>query len=379
VTAEFPKAVTAYRAVLEDHPDDREALNNLGIAYSSLHQNQRAESLYQRAIAVDSSYLAPYNNLMLVQIALKRLPEAEATYERARRQLPDLPLVWHDGIAIANQQGDYMTAASRAQALKARFGTDPQWRADAERHLAIVAATGGRLKEAERHLRSAMLARAEASQPDGYLAEAFILASLLAALADQPHRSIRELESAVARYPLDSMKPLDRPYLPLARATAMAGRADRARRLVAQYERVPRSNNTGSKAEVDRTWGHIALAERRWPEAIAGFRDAISGGALAVFVLPELGRAYDLAGQTDSAIALYERYLDTPDVVRAGELDAVHLPRIHLRLGSMYEGRGEPEKARAFYARFIELWKDCDPEFRPRVTEARRALERLDR
>ena len=46
----------------------------------------------------------------------------------------------------------------------------------------------------------------------------------------------------------------------------------------------------------------------------------------------------------------------------------------HLRLAEIYERRGERQKAREHYARFAELWKDCDPEFRPLVEEARRRM-----
>jgi DNA-binding SARP family transcriptional activator/TolB-like protein len=46
----------------------------------------------------------------------------------------------------------------------------------------------------------------------------------------------------------------------------------------------------------------------------------------------------------------------------------------HLRLAELYERRREPQKAAAHYARFVELWKDCDPEFRPLVEEARRRI-----
>jgi tetratricopeptide (TPR) repeat protein len=97
-----------------------------------------------------------------------------------------------------------------------------------------------------------------------------------------------------------------------------------------------------------------------------------------VFGLPELGRVYDLTGQTDSAIALYERYLDTPDVFRSGSgTDAIELAGVYRRLGELYKRRDEREKARDSYTRFIELWKNCDPELRPQVIEARRRLAEL--
>jgi tetratricopeptide (TPR) repeat protein len=233
------------------------------------------------------------------------------------------------------------------------------------------------VKDAERYLRAALLARGEASRPDHYFGEAILLASVFAAVAGEPARGLRELERAVARYPLDSLKPLDRPYLKLAMTNAMAGRADRARVLVAQHERVvePRLYQLGVKAEVDLTWAHIALAERRWPEAITKFRQAVNEGTPAVAALPKLGRAYELAGQTDSAIAVYERYLDTPDVVRSGEgIDAIELAGMQRRLAELYQRLGERDKAQDYYSRFIELWQDCDPELRPQVAEARRRL-----
>jgi DNA-binding SARP family transcriptional activator/TolB-like protein len=46
----------------------------------------------------------------------------------------------------------------------------------------------------------------------------------------------------------------------------------------------------------------------------------------------------------------------------------------HLRLSQIYERQGERQKAADHYARFIELWKGCDPELRPLVEEARRRM-----
>jgi tetratricopeptide (TPR) repeat protein len=46
----------------------------------------------------------------------------------------------------------------------------------------------------------------------------------------------------------------------------------------------------------------------------------------------------------------------------------------HLRLAEIYERQGERQKAREHYARFVELWKDCDPELRPLVEDAQRRM-----
>ena len=137
------------------------------------------------------------------------------------------------------------------------------------------------------------------------------------------------------------------------------------------------------RAALELSWGHIALAERRWPAAIARFQAAVDVGATPAFGLPDLGRAYDLAGQIDSAVALYERYLDTSDPLDEisgtdrGIL-ALELPAIYRRLGELYRQRGESGKARAYSTRFVELWQDCDPKFRPQVIQARQLAQGRD-
>jgi hypothetical protein len=52
-------------------------------------------------------------------------------------------------------------------------------------------------------------------------------------------------------------------------------------------------------------------------------------------------------------------------------------PVAHERLGMLYEQMGKPEKATAAYERFIEAWKNADPELQARVKEARRRVEAL--
>jgi tetratricopeptide (TPR) repeat protein len=43
----------------------------------------------------------------------------------------------------------------------------------------------------------------------------------------------------------------------------------------------------------------------------------------------------------------------------------------HRRMAEIYQRRGDRQNAAAHYARFAELWKDCDPEFRALVEEAK--------
>jgi tetratricopeptide (TPR) repeat protein len=120
--------------------------------------------------------------------------------------------------------------------------------------------------------------------------------------------------------------------------------------------------------------GAIALAERRPQDAVTEFR--LQDQASFVGAAANLGRAYDQAGMPDSAIASYQRYLDTPFLGRLA-LDAVWRARALYRLGELYEERGDRVKAADRYAEFVKLWKRADPDLQPKVTEAKQRLETL--
>jgi tetratricopeptide (TPR) repeat protein len=92
--------------------------------------------------------------------------------------------------------------------------------------------------------------------------------------------------------------------------------------------------------------------------------------------LPNLARAYDLAGNSDSAIAVFTRYVEKSYTVRIGT-DAQFLAGTHKRLGELWEAKGDKQKAASHYSKFIELWKTADPELQPQVAAVRKALARL--
>ena len=78
----------------------------------------------------------------------------------------------------------------------------------------------------------------------------------------------------------------------------------------------------------------------------------------------------------DSAIASFERYLDTPQLTRSAH-DATYLAHVLQRLGELYDAKGDRAKAIDYYGRVAELWRNADPELQPRVAELRRRTELL--
>ena len=88
-----------------------------------------------------------------------------------------------------------------------------------------------------------------------------------------------------------------------------------------------------------------------------------------------VSRAFDRAGKADSAIAYYAAYFANP-AHNLGN-DATNLAGSHERLGQLYDAKGQNDKAAEHYRKFIELWKNADPELQPRVAAAKDRLKTL--
>ena len=165
----------------------------------------------------------------------------------------------------------------------------------------------------------------------------------------------------------------------------MAGRPDRARAVLAQFDAEVKDTTLRRWFEPDRhrTLAEIALTERRPRDAIGEFRQGdlrpdgpVEGCPICIYVA--LGRAFDQAGMADSAIVMLEPYLSTPWSNRFSlQADAINLAAVYKRLGELYEERGDRAKTASYAAKFVELWKDADPELQPKVREARALVVRL--
>ena len=74
-------------------------------------------------------------------------------------------------------------------------------------------------------------------------------------------------------------------------------------------------------------------------------------------------------------MARYEHVANTPALdLQARQLQ---LPAALRRAGEMYEAKGDRKKALDYYGRFVDLWKDADPELQPGV-DAERMVARRD-
>jgi tetratricopeptide (TPR) repeat protein len=178
---------------------------------------------------------------------------------------------------------------------------------------------------------------------------------------------------------------VDRPYFEAITDYARAGKVDRARSMLAAYRAEVTDTATLrlQAADLHNALGEIALAANDPRTALVEFRRGDVGydGKPARECAPcadfNLARAFDAAAMSDSTIAAYERFINTPYFNRLVETDALGLAGAHKRLGELYEAKGDAARAIPHYEKFVELWKNADPELQTHVADVKRRLARL--
>jgi tetratricopeptide (TPR) repeat protein len=286
----------------------------------------------------------------------------------------NLPVEYTE-IYLAVARGEYAAAARHARRMADGSPDDELRRADGYRTLADLALLQGKLAASVRDRRTAMHAEEEGGFLGHYLLDGITLAAGDVWVRKTPP-STWAPPAMLVRYPLDSIPPLDRPYVELAGVYSGMGHPERAIELAADFTRHGLATGRFGEAARHHILGAAALAGTRYGDAVLALRQAAAGEECPICALPELAQAYDLGGAGDSAIAVYERYLETPWIGRL-EVDAVRLAPVYERLGELYEARHEPERAATMYRRMIALWREADPELRPRVAAVERRLAAL--
>lgn len=83
------------------------------------------------------------------------------------------------------------------------------------------------------------------------------------------------------------------------------------------------------------------------------------------------GMLLEAAGRHEEALGWFAH------LGELGSAGVAYMPAAAMRQGQIYEALGRPDEAAAQYARFIEMWRDADPELQPIVEEVQARLDRL--
>ncbi|MCA0375974.1 MAG: hypothetical protein LCH84_09940 [Gemmatimonadetes bacterium] len=332
VTGDHAAAAAAFRARLALRPRDRATWHNLGMMYQYVGDERRAADAYTRALAVDSTVSTTWLNLIDAHAARGDTTQAWRTVERMARVLPGHAGLYLRSGMLAASLGQMARADSLYRSLARATPDDPREQSTVLTLRAALAwaagdSTGGDALR-ERAIGHDRARRAASAVLRGTLD----LAASAWWLRGDTALARRRLARALAETPVTSLPPLDRPWLEVATLQALTGDPDAARASLAAWERdVPLSLRRFDVGAAESVRGAIALAERRYDEAIRAYREA-SGPLCPVCGVAELSTAFDAASRPDSARATAARYLTTPTVRHADATDGWHRARMLRRL-----------------------------------------------
>jgi tetratricopeptide (TPR) repeat protein len=375
---DYAKAIAAYEAAVEISPKNFAALNNLGVIQSALRNFEQAEVAFRRAVAADSMRNTSRSGVITVLGGTGRFKEADEAAAHAERILPRSATQFaNQRVAFTWASGQTDSAVRLAARLTSIAGGSALNRAPATATQAGIATARGQLATAGKFRDAQRAALREAGSNSAQLATA--LGEVFQDVWFRNDRAAagRQIDAALAATPLESLDPVNRPHVALVRAQAFAGRIDAAKATLADFERTRR----GISLWVDpfqraQMAGDIAMAEKRYEAAATAYRAATPTNAPWAR-LSDLARAYELAGNTDSALAVYARYAEGKDFGNRLPIDAIYLAPSLKRLGELYEAKGDKDNAVKQYTRFVDLWKGADAELQPQVREVRDRLRKL--
>jgi tetratricopeptide (TPR) repeat protein/tRNA A-37 threonylcarbamoyl transferase component Bud32 len=375
VEYDLSQVEAAYRSILALDPDNSTALNNLALVLSDMKRDEESEEFAARAAATGMSWT--YTSLLSkAQYAQGKIAEAHATIDSFSTRNPENPQAARLRVWLAGADHDYEAASAEAQSLAA--SPSLFFESGARFSLYVLAQVQGKLDDAERQIRRFIEIGEERELPSTAVFGATRLGEMQLVYRNDPTKAIQTVEAMLDRYPLSTIQATSRPYSALARFYSQSGQVEKAKHLLDEYESaVPDGVRRGDPFR-HAAEGAVAMVEGRAQDAIGAFRRWFDEAGLGCRYckLAELGRAFELAGQTDSALATYERAVSSPDMLRQfGE--EVYLPATYQRLGELYEEQGNAEKALEYYGRFTKLWKDADPELQPRVREIKQRMADL--
>jgi tetratricopeptide (TPR) repeat protein len=377
VTDDLDAAITAYNTLLDLYPEDSWALNNLGQAYDRRGDSDLGIVMYNRAIDADP-YSSPlsFTNLIWSLHFVGAIDSAFVVLDRLAEAQPGHPYYDRYSAALSMSERDYEAAEAKLQPL---LGSEMlgqrQW---ATNQLSAIEYLRGRIERAER-------LRREASDDRDSLNVAFFWGGVDIDLRHDTASALRRLDRAVTQVP-DSVV-ADR-GIGLGFWYTWMGRPEEGR---AYYERGLQEDSV--RLANAPPWQND-LRQLAWETARAYARGDLDGALrstrtaidLQAEEVPDRDPAQDaddvadllyVMGDREGAIREYEAWLGRRQLFRAWSDDKL-APTLE-RVAQLYDELGDTENAAVYYAQFVDVWAEADPEFQPRVEAARTRLAEIVR
>ena len=370
-------------------PNYAAAVNTLAYVYVDQGDYHRAIEAFQRYASLSPGDANPFDSMGELYLVMGRLDESIARYSEALRVEPTFRNAYVGLAYVYALKEEYDVSLRWLDSLLAAAAPTPGIRAAANyRKLSYLKALG-RLREARRTLEVAERLLDEMGDRRAY---AFVYYS-------EAFRALGEANLDAARRHMlaffEAFRALQ-PQTPLYNAVQQntllgfleltAGRIDSAQGHIAEAKKGIDSVETLNPSlpmMLALLEAELLLAEGLPDSAIHVYRRApvapprMSDWRMVLYNTPPLRdvtpRAFQAKGQPDSAIVEYARLLR----IDTASQDRRYIdPRFHYRLAKLFELTRKSEPAAAEYRRFLEIWKNADPD-RPEFIDARKRLAAL--
>ena len=290
-----------------------------------------------------------------------KIADARETIEAATKVFPNSLLFPGARIDIAEAMGNYQLADSLAHAL-------PRSRGSVSTLLfqGLTDALVGKVAEARSHLSDLRRVQLSRAMWEPSIRTTVQLARLDLALRRDTAGAIAVVDSGVAEAHWNEIDSRDRPYLTLAHFFLEAGRAERAVRLMNEFDRnVPPDFRARSQwlKHRDKAMLRVVRGDRTAADEI---RVDIDTDPTPMTAMADLVWAYRTLGDQKSAESASRAYLAEVSSQRL-EDDAFNLANILQFLEASALSHGSAPEAARLKARRTQLWRSADTELRARL------------
>jgi eukaryotic-like serine/threonine-protein kinase len=353
---DYGRAIANFERYAALFPGEANPLDSMAETYFRMGDLDRAAAAYGKAIAVKPDFFPSYGGLSYISALREDYPESLRWMDQFIARAPSLGMKGTGHFYrsfIFYWTGGYKRALAELKTLAdmAESAGFAEGRAGIDFLMGWISADRGEFELGRKFLKSWFDSSAKAMGPSSPDARAYYLfflgmIDLKSGRLEAARASLAEVESLVPKIQSRSREQLSYFREDLKGEILLAG------------------------AAVDKA---VTVLEKMPPVGKPPSMQSLLPFYCAPFLKDALARAYEEKGETDRAIAEYERLISFDP----GKDDRTLInPRYHYRLARLYERKGLAAKALEQYRRFLALWKDADPDL-PECVDAKKRLAAL--